>query len=629
MPPPIDGAHTLKEIFGGSYLLSIPDYQRGYAWSVDDADQLLGDIMAVLPRAGHAGDQTCYLHSIVLSLKPGPAGRLTATNDNTPVPTSVDVVDGQQRLITLTLLVSCLRDLVEDRALADALDRLITGPKTHGHVLKARGGAGNYLRDHVQPRGATANPVPESALLDQESQTVDAVRTSFRDRLAAMTAPDRALLARVLMERCYLSRVVVSSDDDWRLFVRLNDRGVELSQGDRLKSMLLGQLAPAERSSMLKIWDEQKSALGPDFEGGGARRYLLNYIALLFGAGRGTLVERTLARAVQMGPQRFMLDIFEPASHAYLAITRCRYELGTPEENERIGRYLTYCRWLGEALPTPTSIARDFWLPPVLIGLMTYGRDPQRTLEFLRAFERFAYGLIILHGHDKAAISQIESLSERLMAAAEGEALERMLQPLHPVTIRSNLERSLTGVVAKLVLVRLGAELASGDISALSAHLANDHDIEHVLPQSLKDPWPKLFGGRKGAKSYVELLGNKYVVLIKDNRMLGNLGWTMKRNAFRAMTTLLPLPECVREAEAWNKDAISNRHRRLIEVADRIWGYAATVKTSRHKAATKPNTGPKKSQPVQGPVHPAQLGRKRKGKSKAAAVNRPVNPSGL
>jgi len=636
--PPLEGAQTLRQILCGSYLLRIPDYQRDYAWSASEVQQLFGDVVVALPSKWRAPEATCYLHSILLNVPPSddaPPGPAAGSESSSL--TEADIVDGQQRLVTLTMLIACLRDRFADVRIGAELEGLITRTAkltalpADRYALTARGAGGEFLRTYIQPRGATALPLADGIAQSHETRLLAEARAHLLKRVAAMAASDAEALARVLLDRCYLSRVVVSSREDWRIFVQVNDRGVELSQGDRVKSELVGAIDASERSDFLKIWETHKSMLGPDFEGGGNRRYLLNYISLLFGAPRfRTVVDRILARADEMGPTAFMRDVFDPASSAYRAIVRCSYDLGTPEENARIGEYLTFARWLGEALPSTSNAPRDFWLPPVLVGMMACGRDAKRTLDFLHAFDRYAYGVTILHGQDKNAISLIEALTDRFKALPDGEALERLLQPPDTKATRSNLEKSLGGVVAKLILTRLHAELTPGDVSVHAVHLSPDHDIEHVLPQSLKDPWPKLFGGRQGARAHVEVLGNKYVVLTRDNRVLGNLGWTIKRQMMRTMTTLLPLPESVRAAEVWNKDAIANRHRQLIEVADRIWGFATTVRTTRPQAKSKPKTAPKKVAAVPKPIaakpssRSAARKRRRAKQRDSATVNRPI-----
>src|SRR4051812_47206562 len=90
--------HQVKKIFSSEFDFVIPHYQRPYAWEVEQALQLLDDLEDALDRTLQ---EPYFLGSLVL-VKP---------EDADP---SAAVIDGQQRLTTLTILFSVLRDLSED-----------------------------------------------------------------------------------------------------------------------------------------------------------------------------------------------------------------------------------------------------------------------------------------------------------------------------------------------------------------------------------------------------------------------------------------------------------------------------------------------------------------------------------
>ena len=91
--------YSLKEIFCDSYSFEIPRYQRPYSWEVEQAVTLVDDLLQFLEEQPqeiqHANPY--FLGSIVL-IKPN--GVLS------------QIVDGQQRITTLTIVFSVLRSLV-------------------------------------------------------------------------------------------------------------------------------------------------------------------------------------------------------------------------------------------------------------------------------------------------------------------------------------------------------------------------------------------------------------------------------------------------------------------------------------------------------------------------------------
>ncbi len=83
---------TIGQIFSDDFAFEIPPYQRPYAWEEDQARELLADILDTMDD-----DDMYFLGSVVLIKRP-----------DHPKAT---VIDGQQRLTTLTILLSVLRDL--------------------------------------------------------------------------------------------------------------------------------------------------------------------------------------------------------------------------------------------------------------------------------------------------------------------------------------------------------------------------------------------------------------------------------------------------------------------------------------------------------------------------------------
>jgi uncharacterized protein with ParB-like and HNH nuclease domain len=101
----------LHKIFSSDYDFRIPDYQRPYAWQVEQAAQLLEDLVEALDRGD---DEPYFLGSVVLVKR-------RESSD-------AEVIDGQQRLTTLTILLAVLRDLTDDEALRRDLEAMLVEP---------------------------------------------------------------------------------------------------------------------------------------------------------------------------------------------------------------------------------------------------------------------------------------------------------------------------------------------------------------------------------------------------------------------------------------------------------------------------------------------------------------------
>src|SRR6056297_3047970 len=81
------------KVLSSDYEFYIPDYQRPYAWTEEQAEELFQDLWTFHSDTGE--DEKYFLGSIVL------------VKGETP---EADVVDGQQRLTTLTILFAAIDD---------------------------------------------------------------------------------------------------------------------------------------------------------------------------------------------------------------------------------------------------------------------------------------------------------------------------------------------------------------------------------------------------------------------------------------------------------------------------------------------------------------------------------------
>ena len=105
----IHGAeYPIKKIFSDDFVFNIPLYQRPYAWTTENAGELLDDLIAFMGDSKEpieADDLTPYfLGSIVLIKGDEP---------------DAQVVDGQQRLTTLAILLATLRSLIPSESAKD------------------------------------------------------------------------------------------------------------------------------------------------------------------------------------------------------------------------------------------------------------------------------------------------------------------------------------------------------------------------------------------------------------------------------------------------------------------------------------------------------------------------------
>ncbi|GLZ43769.1 DUF262 domain-containing protein [Actinokineospora sp. NBRC 105648] len=243
---------TFVGLVQGQKQFQVPLYQRTYSWSDKQLGLLWDDVIAQADLlAGGDPGPTHFLGSVVLA----------------PSPTSEAhfeqwlVVDGQQRLTTLSLLIAAIRDnLVEtDREAAERI--------TEQYLLNKWMKGAHNLR--LLPTQADRAAYTACVRVDAVASTDDRLSAAyrfFRHRLAALA--DTAAVQRV--EQAVTTRLSLVSitadrgDNVHRIFESLNNTGLRLSQADLLRNYLFMCLPTRGEQVYQDHWLPVQGSLGAD-----------------------------------------------------------------------------------------------------------------------------------------------------------------------------------------------------------------------------------------------------------------------------------------------------------------------------------------------------------------------------
>jgi hypothetical protein len=240
-------AKTVRELLKG-VKYSIDYYQREYKWHekqirelVDDlSEKFLEEYQATHSRTKVADYPHYFLGSIIISKKESVGY----------------IVDGQQRLTSLTLLLVLLRNLQNGNPEQVNLDELIFsekyGEKSFNLHVDERTPAMEAL---YEDGGATLNTT-------DRPESVQNLVARYRDLEAHFPQElrDGALpyFTDWLLENVHLVEITAYSDDDaYTIFETMNDRGLSLSPTDMLKGYLLANIDEAKRTSANTRWRDR------------------------------------------------------------------------------------------------------------------------------------------------------------------------------------------------------------------------------------------------------------------------------------------------------------------------------------------------------------------------------------
>ena len=222
---------------------SIDYYQREYRWEAKQVRDLLNDLVEMflegyepgVSRAEVAEFPHYFLGSIIISQKGSKSF----------------VVDGQQRLTSLTLLLILLRILQRGRGDAVSIDDLIYseryGAKTFNLAVEERSSCMEALFED--------EPFDPSEL----SESVQNLHERYRDMESYLPEELRedALPYFVdwLIDNVHLVEISAYSDEDaYTIFETMNDRGLSLSPTEMLKGYLLANMDPHRRVGANELW---------------------------------------------------------------------------------------------------------------------------------------------------------------------------------------------------------------------------------------------------------------------------------------------------------------------------------------------------------------------------------------
>ncbi len=219
---------------GRAQQFQVPLYQRTYSWTEKQLAQLWGDILeqAELLESG-AEASTHFLGSVVLA--PSPQNEAT-------FPRWL-VVDGQQRLTTLSLALAAIRDHIADTQPEEA-ERI-----DEEYLINKRKRGSDYFR--LLPTQADRAQYAAHIRVAQEEQSAgDRVAAAYRFfRRKLVEANDPTAFQNVLrIEQAITSRLTLVSvtaergDNVHRIFESLNNTGLKLSQADLLRNYLFMRL---------------------------------------------------------------------------------------------------------------------------------------------------------------------------------------------------------------------------------------------------------------------------------------------------------------------------------------------------------------------------------------------------
>jgi hypothetical protein len=534
-------------LLDGRFRFRLPCFQRAYAWRPENVTRLLADLRWAMQQDKR--NRFYPLGRLMLAAQPGSA--------------DVEIIDGHQRMVTLTILLAVLRDLETEPARAERLHKLIVDESWSGEdprrfLLSIQALPANLFERIVQRRGATDDDpeVPREALSETERNIVDN-RECIRSELLAPGASEefRRELTAFLLDRCNLIVVMTDdAEDAWEMLNTEQNTRLAFSHADEAKSTILAAMPAANHIPAAQLWEGCESMLAPE-----DMYRLLCHIRAIAWRGKSQssrpvemeLIERFGIATDGMG---FMSDHMVPLAHRLRDIRRGVVG-GSDAEREVLSRLLDFMTW----------IDLHSWMPPLLLWTKVRGADGSHTLDFVRRLDRLVWVSKIAGVDPGVQETRILRLMDEIDQRALPAAMTRLhIEPKLRADAISNLRsanfaaKHYAGYLLRRVSCLMGED--PGPI------VRDEVTIEHILPRNPHGcrAWLNTFRTPEICKSHHQKLGNVVLLSGRENQQAGTLSWEEKRQIL-ARSSFSLARDAATERE-WTAQTITRRTERLIDL---------------------------------------------------------------
>ncbi len=536
--------------------LTVPLNQREYSWERKHVVDLLTDFSRALTKKSY------FLGTIVL----------TTTQDD-----ALEVIDGQQRLATTTILIAAIRDrlisLNEDMLVnsieQDFLFKVIREKKEKVPRLTLNHQDKDYFIARILERPkspARTNVTPRK----QSHELLDEAAKHAAVHVEQILGPHKTsnhvpVLNDWLafIEHSALAIILIVPDDlnAYVMFETLNDRGLKTSQADLVKNYLFGEANGRLQDAQLK-WATMNGLL----DGLGIDEITLTYLRhlaiSLFGHTREKeVLERIKTNVSGERPAIDFLDSLAENANDYVAImtpTHAKWNQYHPSTRERLRSLATL---------------RVAVLRPLLLAVVR--KFAKSEIEkAVRLFVCWSVRFLIVGGGRSGTVE--EACADFAKQVNDGmvrtlEALAQEMQGIVPSDVEFEAIFS-TARVANTQLARyyLRALELKEKTNPEPEWIPNEDvviNLEHVLPENPGSNWTDFDADT--AKLYHSRLGNMVLLQASKNTLIGNSGFADKRDVLKKSTFKLTAE--VGKRRAWTKDEINARQKKLAELAVRTW----------------------------------------------------------
>ena len=573
-------AHDLEihNILFSNYKFKIPRYQRPYSWNEDQIVEFWNDLTN--------SDETYFLGSFIFNY------------ENVDKTDFIDVIDGQQRILTITIFMAVIRDIAEeiDKGLSERIqiqDIAILDRKGK-HLFRVVCGESTreFFEKFIQ---SNKNSIIESNPITKEEKNIKNNYQYFWDRitreLEKFDTNQRKIdylenLREKISNLIVINIKIDTEESAYEIFETTNARGVDLNVADLLKNLIFKNIPidDSDKDFVKEIWMEIVNNIqSSGFE-------LNKFIRYYWISRYSFLTEKKLYREIKrtiVNWQEFLNDLWTASEWFNILAKGDQNDWKNKEVNhwEKIFKAITAINYMGvtQCQVFFLSLFRNYpsintnpaWILDIIekftFNYSAVCKQPGNRIE--RLYSRYARGIQDIVDMD---VSKTEK-GRKIHALFTEMANElRELRPSREVFFESFLDiKYKKSEMGRSLIKYILGEINNHGIS--SKELVIDFlnvNIEHILPINPDSDWNL---SKKDIKGYVDQLGNLTIIDKRINSSVGNSIIDKKIEEFKKskLEINLKLVKLIKENKnIWNKEIIFKRQEVFATLSyDEIWNY--------------------------------------------------------
>lgn len=530
----------------------VPAYQRSYAWETEHVEALLNDIHDSIKNKEHE----YFLGSLVV----------TGQSDK-----RYEVVDGQQRLTTVSLLIAAIKDIFK----RDGDDDVVVSVKTEFLASTDRKSREkepklilNEVDNELYQELIESIPDVKRDRFNRQSHkrllgAADTIYNYFVKLCESSKDSEEELHSWLDYLESNLKVILVTAPDDSNAFIifeTLNDRGLELAISDLLKNYLF--LKSGEKIEETKNrWLSMVAILESASDDPLIVTYLRHFTMSKYGLVREKELYSVIKKKVTSKKIALQLSTdLSNTAKTYSALINTEHEFWN-NYDYKTKEYVSSLNLLGM-----------IQIRPLLLAILEKF-TPKDVTQVFKKLVSVAVRFQIVGGVGGGALERYYSETAKAISESKITSVKDVISTFINVPNDSAFEQAFAiATISKQNLARFylrsleeGQSASSEKVSSKDTNRVN---LEHVLPQTTNEEWSKVFSP-EDSRAFVKRIGNLALLSSKVNSSFMSESFEEKKVAYSSSE--FALTAGIANYSKWSKEEIINRQIKLAKLAVKVW----------------------------------------------------------